>query len=52
MRIWAMALELIEAARVRQAVLTHLDKSWTIAHCRREVPAHVLVGYDGLEIVA
>lgn len=46
-----LALELIEASRAKQAVLTHLDKSmdyWTLSD---ELPSHVAVGYDGLEIV-
>lgn len=46
----AMSLELIEAARVRRAVLTHLDNSMDFATLTREVPAHVDVGFDGLEI--
>ena len=48
----AMALELAEAARVGQAVLTHLDKSMDYARLTSEVPAHVLVGYDGMELIA
>lgn len=44
----AMALELIEAARAGTGVLTHLDKSLDYATLSNEVPAHVLVGYDGL----
>ncbi|MFM5886069.1 MAG: MBL fold metallo-hydrolase [Novosphingobium sp.] len=48
----AMALELIEACRVGTAVLTHLDKSMDYATVSAEVPAHVLVGYDGLELAA
>ena len=48
----AMALELAEAARVGRAVLTHLDKSLDYATLSREVPAHVLVGYDGMELEA
>lgn len=48
----AMALELIEASRVRTGILTHLDKSMDYATLSAEVPAHVLVGYDGLELVA
>ena len=48
----AMALELTEAARARRAVLTHLDKSMDYATLSAEVPAHVLVGYDGLELDA
>jgi len=47
-----MALELAEAARVRQAVLTHLDKSMDYATVGNEVPAHVLVAYDGMELTA
>ena len=48
----AMALELAEAARVRRAVLTHLDKSMDYAALSREIPAHVAVGYDGMELAA
>lgn len=48
----AMALELAEAARVRRAVLTHMDKSMDYATLSRAVPAHVEVGYDGMELVA
>jgi phosphoribosyl 1,2-cyclic phosphate phosphodiesterase len=48
----AMAVELADASRVRRAVLTHLDKSMDYATLSAEVPAHVLVGYDGLEIEA
>lgn len=47
-----MALELAEAAGVGQTVLTHLDKSMDYATLTRELPPHVLVGYDGLELVA
>lgn len=47
-----MALELAEAARADRAVLTHLDKSMDYATLCREVPKHVLVGFDGMEIVA
>lgn len=46
----ALALELIEASRVQRAVLTHLDKSMDYATLSGEVPAHVAVGFDGLEI--
>ncbi|MCC6924351.1 MBL fold metallo-hydrolase [Novosphingobium sp.] len=48
----AMSLELIEACRARQGVLTHLDKSMDYVTLSAEVPAHVLVGYDGLEVAA
>lgn len=48
----AMALELGAKARVRTLVLTHLDKSMDYATLSAEVPGNVLVGYDGLELVA
>ena len=48
----ALALELAEAVRARQTVLTHLDKSMDYATLSREVPAHVLVGFDGMELDA
>lgn len=46
----AMSLELAEAARVRSAILTHLDKSMDYATVSTEVPAHVLVGFDGMVV--
>ncbi|MGH6786402.1 MAG: MBL fold metallo-hydrolase [Novosphingobium sp.] len=46
----AMALELAEASRAKRAVLTHLDKSMDYATLSAEVPAYVLVGYDGMEL--
>ena len=48
----AMALELADAVRAGQTVLTHLDKSLDYAKLSEEVPPHVLVGYDGMELVA
>lgn len=45
-----MSLELIQVCRANLAVLTHLDKSMDYATLSQEVPSHVLVGYDGLEI--
>lgn len=48
----AMSIELAEACRAGRAVLTHLDKSMDYATLCNEVPAHVIVGYDGLELVA
>ncbi len=48
----AMALELIAAARANRAVLTHLDKTMDYVAVSAEIPAHVLVGYDGLELEA
>ncbi len=47
-----MAIELADAARARTAVLTHLDKSMDYATLSGEVPAHILVGYDGMQLVA
>jgi phosphoribosyl 1,2-cyclic phosphate phosphodiesterase len=47
-----MALELTDAARVGRAVLTHLDKSMDFATLTGELPGHVMVGYDGLELAA
>jgi len=47
-----MALELAEATRSQRTVLTHLDKSMDYATLASEVPAHVIVGYDGLELKA
>lgn len=47
-----MALELTEACRVGTAVLTHLDKSMDYAAVSAQIPPHVVVGYDGLEITA
>lgn len=48
----AMAIELAEKTGAERAVLTHLDKSMDYATLSAEVPAHVLVGYDGLEVTA
>ena len=48
----AMSLELIEATRAQQGVLTHLDKSMDYATLSREVPGHIMVGFDGLELAA
>lgn len=45
-----MALELIEVTRARRAVLTHLDKSLDYATLSAEVPPHVTVGHDGLQV--
>lgn len=48
----ALALELSQAVGARRTVLTHLDKSMDYATLSGEVPAHVLVGYDGMELGA
>ena len=47
-----MALDLARKAKVRQAVLTHMDKSMHYRSLCAEVPKDVTVGYDGLEMVA
>ncbi len=48
----AMSLELVEAARAGQAVLTHLDKTMDYATVSREIPDHATVAHDGLELIA
>lgn len=48
----AMSLELADAARVGCAILTHLDKSMDYRSLANEIPEHVIVGYDGLELAA
>ncbi|PKB25477.1 phosphoribosyl 1,2-cyclic phosphate phosphodiesterase [Novosphingobium kunmingense] len=47
-----MALELVETTRAGCGVLTHLDKSMDYATLAGEVPANVLVGFDGMELAA
>lgn len=47
-----MAIELAQRSRARQTVLTHLDISMDYRSLCDEVPAGVLVGYDGLEVIA
>ena len=46
----AMALELGRAAGAGRVVLTHLDKSMDYRTLCEELPEHVLVGYDGMEL--
>ena len=46
----AMSMELGEAAQAGRVILTHLDKSMDYATLEQETPAHVAVGYDGMEI--
>ena len=48
----AMALDFAARCRARKTVLTHLDKSLDYRTLSEEVPAGVLVGYDGLELTA
>ena len=45
-----MALDLARRCKARQTVLTHLDKSMDYRTLCDEVPASVMVGYDGLEV--
>ncbi|MFB0611399.1 MBL fold metallo-hydrolase [Aurantiacibacter poecillastricola] len=47
-----MALELAKRCGAGRTVLSHLDKSMDYAALSEEVPANILVGYDGLELVA
>ncbi|WAT18336.1 MBL fold metallo-hydrolase [Aurantiacibacter sp. MUD11] len=48
----AEALELAERTRAGTTVLSHLDKSMDYATLSSEIPDNVLVGYDGMELVA
>lgn len=48
----AMAMELAERCGVGKLVLSHLDKSMDYATLCEETPDSVIVGYDGLEVVA
>ncbi len=48
----AMALEFGQRCNAGLTVLTHLDKSMDYASLSAEVPDNVLVGFDGMEIVA
>lgn len=47
-----MAIEFGRRAKAGKTVLSHLDKTMDYASLAAEVPANVIVGYDGLEIVA
>lgn len=47
-----MALELAARSGATRLVLSHLDKSMDYAALEAETDDHVIVGYDGLEIVA
>lgn len=44
-----MALDLARQCKARQTVLTHLDKSMDYRSLSSELPANVMVGFDGLE---
>ncbi len=47
-----MSLELAARTGARRCVLTHLDKSMDYAALGLDLPAGVLVGYDGMELTA
>ena len=47
-----MAIELARRTRAKVTVLSHLDKSMDYASLSAEVPAGILVGYDGMEVSA
>ncbi len=48
----AMAIDLSERCGAERLVLSHLDKSMDYQSLVDEVPEHVVVGYDGLQMVA
>lgn len=48
----ATAIELGARSEANITVLTHLDKSMDYATLSDEVPAGVVVGYDGMELIA
>lgn len=48
----AMALDFAERCGAGKTVLSHLDKSLDYATLSAEIPNNVLVGYDGMELVA
>jgi phosphoribosyl 1,2-cyclic phosphate phosphodiesterase len=48
----AMATDLHARCQAGTTVLTHLDKSMDYAELSAEVPAGVIVGYDGMQLVA
>src|SRR3546814_4031891 len=48
----ALALELAERCQVQKLVLSHLDKSMDYSSIEAETTAHVLVGLDGMELIA
>lgn len=48
----AMAVELGERCGAKRLVLSHLDKSMDYQTLVEEVPDNVVVGFDGLELVA
>lgn len=47
-----MAMDLADRCNVGKLVLSHLDKSMDYASLCSETPDNVIVGYDGLELVA
>ncbi len=47
-----MALELGARTRAKKTVLSHLDKTMDYQTLSTEVPANVLVGFDGMEVTA
>ena len=47
-----MALEFKQRTKAKRMILTHMDKSMDYNALCDEVPAGVIVGYDGLEVRA
>lgn len=48
----ATALDMAKRCKAGRTVLTHLDKSMDYATLSGEVPDNVLVGFDGMELIA
>ena len=48
----AMALDFARRTGARKAVLSHLDKSMDYQSLQAEVPSNIIVGYDGMELMA
>jgi phosphoribosyl 1,2-cyclic phosphate phosphodiesterase len=47
----AQTLGWVDELKVRRAILTHMDQSMDYEALRRELPANVEPGFDGLEVV-
>lgn len=47
-----MAIELSRKCKARKTILTHMDSSLDYRTLCEEIPASVIVGYDGLEMTA
>jgi phosphoribosyl 1,2-cyclic phosphate phosphodiesterase len=45
-----MALEFADRVGAKQVVLTHMDNTMDYGTLSAELPSHVIVGFDGLEL--